>query len=196
MENAAPADGPVTADGTATVAGSVSSGARRRRPFADLSRIQLLSAALWLLAAALAVTASFARTFHVDAGFPAGAAAPRTFGYAYDGWGRVSIDARAGEAFGVSGHGPRYGVLFCFCAALMLLACLVRAGRALGLAGALILAGVVSSLLVSDWPLRGEEGTSFRFGASPWLAATASLIGLAAWFVDHDRRPPGTAELS
>src|SRR5437899_11116225 len=88
-------------------------------PARRVTRSELGQGGLWLVAAALAVAASFARVFSVRTTFHSEGLAGAFFGYAYDGWGRETVESSQQLDGGPVIAGPRYGVLFCACASLM-----------------------------------------------------------------------------
>lgn len=163
----------------------------------------LVSAALWVSAAVLAVVASFARVYSITTplpGVPIGAVR-----YSYDGWGRGSTSASSQLQFG-SGElvGPRYGVLFCSAAALLLVAAWLGlaqpkarwlpSARFLGGVATPFLAGSGASQIIAVLPYRhGITHTDnvFSFGASPWCATAASALAAMGWSMYRQPKQSG-----
>ena len=164
----------------------------------------------WPAVAVLAVMASFFRVFSVTTTITeteAGAAG--LIGYAFDGWGRISTMHTGSEPFDVGGaSGPRYGVLYCIAAGVVLLGWLhsllaVRSdqrpvGRVVSGAGCAFLAGVVACEVVATLPNRNgfpQDDAVFTFGPSPWLAGCACVLGSLTWAAQwHVQRGIATAD--
>jgi hypothetical protein len=145
---------------------------------------------LWGTAAVLAVAAPFPQLFVVV--LPAGRVRSVD---GIDGWGHL------GEAFGPTGHGPRFGIVLWACAVgLAWLA--VQRGRALGRADAgldpvtagaavgvpCLLAGILGCLVLfvqsyasrlSGLPARGGE-LHARWGWALWLSLASLVLAVAA----------------
>ncbi len=154
----------------------------------------------WLVVAALAILASFARVYSVST-LNAPDANGATAGFllsAVDGWGRLSITpSEAG--FEPSGAiGPRYGVLFCIAAGAVLLGWLLSlraksarwqpGGRAISGAGCVFLLGVLACQVVATLPYRRDlfrYDAVFHFGPSPWIAGGACALGLSTWAAQY-----------
>lgn len=150
----------------------------------------------WPAVAVLAVAASFVRVYSISTTISGGdGEASGLAGYAVDGWGRLSTVHTASETFEVSGvSGPRYGVLYCVAAGVILLGWLLGllamrsgrrpAGRAVTGAGCAFLAGVVACEVVATLPSRNglpQADIAFAFGPSPWLAGSACVLGSVTW---------------
>lgn len=183
-------------------------GSARRLPIA------LAQAAAWLVAAALAVGASFAPLYRIQGRLPddtqlSGNLA-QDFQFYVDGWGRPRLHDTGSLSVDDALDGPRFGIAFCACAALMLLAAvLVVAGPRLlsllgvrgrllsvgrlfpapGITGALLLAGSAGSAALSELPIRKQVRTlsyeSFGLGWSLGLAGLSVGVGVLVWGWDR-----------
>jgi hypothetical protein len=92
--------------------------------------------------------------------------------------------------------GPRYGVLFCVCASLMLAAFTLTlmpdrfrrspSASAVGAVGCLVLIGVTACQIIVSLSFRHASALThdvFRFGLSPVLASMSCLAGIALWLL-------------
>lgn len=183
-------------------------GRARRLPVA------LAQAAAWIVAAALAVGASFAPLYRIQGRLPdqtqlSGNPA-QDFQFYVDGWGRPRLHDNGPLSVDDALNGPRFGIAFCACAALMLLAAvLVVAGPRLltllgvrgrllpvarllpapGITGALLLAGSAGSAALSVLPIRKQVRSlsyeSFGLSWSLGLAGLSVGVGVLVWGWDR-----------
>jgi hypothetical protein len=153
----------------------------------------------WPAVAMLAVLASFLRVYSVSISVPDTDNGVAGFlRYAVDGWGRSSITHTAPGNFYSSVPGPRYGLLFCIAAGVVLLGWLQSLwsprsagqpfGRALSGAGCAFLTGVVACEIIATLPSRkslSQINGAFSFGPSPWLAGGACVLGAVTWAAQY-----------
>lgn len=162
---------------------------------------QLLLGAGWLIAAALAVAASFATTYNFS--IPSDGDQSDGFHESIDGWGRIRVSGAADLGLDSSnlGSGPRYGVLLCLAAAIIGFGWLIQRrllnlprltphGLSVSGVGAVFLCGVVACQLVDAWPVirRGPSGT-IPLGSCLYLGAGSALLGLVTWLVGRRGQP-------
>ena len=150
---------------------------------------------LWIVAATLAVLASFSTLNELRLALPlsSGAVTPITF--RYDAWGRMTTTAPSNFRLGITDvSGANFGVLFCACAGVLFAAAVAATSTRnrdrsrlfspiAGLAGAAALAGVTACvvvLMLSQQRSANATGTIFRFGPACYLATAASVVGLCA----------------
>lgn len=174
----------------------------RRHPFA------LVQAALWLLAAGLYVLDPFLAWEQVRLSFPDDNFTTRQARYSVDGWGHIHVEAT--PAFlDSSSSGPKYGIVFCVGAALMV----VTAGWLLlprlhtrwlspivpAAVGALVPAGVALALYLDVQASNGRAGAnvSVNVGVGVYLVLGALAVALLAWLLGRwpvvGTEPPAAA---
>lgn len=158
---------------------------------------QPLLGAGWLIAAVLAVLASFTRLYGFNT--PASGDPADRIHFSIDGWGRYRMTRTPSDAGFDTGSfpaGPRYGVLLCLAAAVMLVGWLIRR-RALGqprlvefglpLSGlaSVFLCGVVGCMVVDTWPVIHSSGSAVRLGLCLYLAGGSAVLGMATWALER-----------
>ncbi|HEX2904609.1 MAG TPA: hypothetical protein VHO01_14240 [Jatrophihabitans sp.] len=162
-----------------------------RRPPLSVAAWSLV--ALTLTAAVSAVLGSFLTLYRLDVGDPiSGDIAERL---TYGGWGQVyqSSPGTVGAASFSADNAPRYGVVFCAAALLLVASTIWVLSRsrarwcspsAPGLLGATLLAGSVATLFVLTSPrLAAGNTTQIHLGAGFFCEAGAAVAGLAAAIV-------------
>jgi hypothetical protein len=155
----------------------------------------------WLIAAVLAVLASFTRLYGFST--PASGELADRIHISIDGWGRYRMTRTPADAgFNASSFpaGPRYGLLLCLAAAAMVVGWLIRR-RALGqprlvefglpLSGlaSVFLGGVVGCMAVDSWPVIHGSGSTVRVGLCLYLAGGSAVLGIATWALERRGRP-------
>lgn len=178
----------------------------RARPLTTLAQV-----GAWLIAAALAVAASFAPLYRIHGQLPnesplPGDPAGSKFSFYVDGWGRPRLHDTGPLSVDDTLNGPRYGLGFCACAALMVLAAVLtiagprllaalrprwrarsaqRLASTVGIAAALLLTGSAGSAALSMLPIRTQVHAlryeTFGFGWSLGLAGLSSVVCVLVW---------------
>lgn len=174
-------------------------------------KASLMHAAAWVVAAALAVGASFAPLYRIhgqlsDQAQLSGNPAATRFSFYVDGWGRPRLRASGPLSVDDALTGPRYGIVFCACAALMLVAAVVaiagprilaalrprwrasstrpvmptaQLSATVGITGALLLAGSAGSVALSTLPIRKQVlALDYETFGLGWSIGLAALSSL------------------
>lgn len=166
---------------------------------------ELVGALVWLLAAVAAVLASFLSIQRLTV-------APELDGVTGDdggnlgrqvitsnGWGHVRVSTLVGDSLSSSGPGaPVYGVLFCGCAALLVVAAiwqLVPRWRTRwlspawpALAGALLLLGSAATLVSELYSYKAQSsGAGFKYqaGTGLYVVAASGVVALLPSLYRH-----------
>lgn len=169
------------------------------------SRSELAGAAVWVLAAASAVAGTFAPIERVVLGGgpssdpdPGFGSLPREV-LTLNGWGQEHVSPTPAEGL-ASGSGPNYGVLFCVCAGLMLVAAIWQLAPRLrsrwvrpampAVLGSLLLFGAVATMLtevVSERRQARDAAVRYGIDTGIYLLVLAGVLGLLPWAYQHWR---------
>lgn len=147
----------------------------------------------------LAVAASFAKVVSVN--LPSDSDQSDRQHYSVDGWGRIRVSGDLGIDSNSLGSGPRYGVVLCLAAAVIVLGWLIQRrlpnlprlaphGLAISGLGAVFLCGVVACLLVVSWPVLRGQYSAIPLVSCLYLAVGSALLGLATWFGQWRNQQP------
>lgn len=173
-------------------------------PRPRLARFDLIAAGLSVLAAALAILAPFLTVLQINTHFQdqdGSALANFAQGYRINGWGQLHVVSSAPvDGASSSSAGPKYGIIFCACAAIMLAGAVWQlrpqwrtrwlSPTALPLAGALLLGGaaaIVATEIWTDVAHSGDGGFNYHLGPAVFVVVIAAVIGLLPWLWQHIR---------